>query len=207
MWEGEEQNTWEQWCHLPHLTAQSSSGTVKLKMIPGIAAVRRFEVQVVGRIKCWLPRGVEDAFKCSASNNPWQMRSFVPAFPPSKVETQHTMALTLIISRTGLWSENVKQHLKSDTFWTCLPWQYLSPWVNQNKIHKWGNNKINSFLKFVLNLFPPWFQPCFYVCKNILSGEEPVQSSSAKILPPDCSYTLWDITSSSISRDHITNVL
>lgn len=31
---------------------QSSSGTVKLKMIPGIAAVREFVVQVVGRIKC-----------------------------------------------------------------------------------------------------------------------------------------------------------
>lgn len=70
---------------------QSSSGTVRLKMIPGIAAVSEFEVQVVGRIKCWLPRGVEDVCKCSTSNNPWQMHSFVTAFPPQSWREPHNI--------------------------------------------------------------------------------------------------------------------
>lgn len=94
----EEQNNRDERNHLPHLTAQhklpwaeSSSGTVRLKMIPGIAAVSEFEVQVVGRIKCWLPRGVEDVCKCSTSNNPWQMHSFVTAFPPQSWREPHNI--------------------------------------------------------------------------------------------------------------------
>lgn len=99
--EGGEQNNRDERNHLPHLSAQhtlpwaqSSSGTVKLKMIPGIAALREV-------LKCKLLGGSSVDFP-----EVWKMHlSALQAIShdkcthlllpfPSKLETQH---------HTGLW--------------------------------------------------------------------------------------------------------
>lgn len=96
---------------------------------------------------------------------------------PSKLQRETTShsAFDLIIARTGL---GLGVKMSSNTWDQKHTWNTFTLSVfNLNKMPKWGNNKIPSFLKFRGSvIFPPTpnhiFMSFMFLCKSILCREK-----------------------------------